>query len=488
MALNPYEIDQAFAAGQNRFARQQQLAQVQEAYALGTPARLDALRQQQRQRDAAAYIAPMFANQQTSGLPLADYFIQQRQTVLNDPNFKAFDPETQSAILQQLGSSATVAAKGYYDSGQHDQAQRIYNAFGLQNEVPDAAVTAQSGNIDTFLPSFNKQFGSNYVLSPDKQFVLNPDGSKLPVQTWLAVASMHLGDSTPYLAQATQDYINAQTAIGQQNAQKAEATAMQQRIARATLEAQYAGSGYTHVGPNQWKSPTGQIVNLDPALVGQDMFVAPPATTTPVTPAQGAGAAAPGAGAPGAGAPGAALSPFQTLLAQQASLSNQLVQTQQDMENADRLYQQIVQPSVDAANRNPGFLQSTIGLPPTVELTPAQQAVDRLRQSAFLKRNALQDRLSEVNKAVDAARDANPAQITVPNLLASPELLDTIAQTLNTQPDAVASFTGVEGPLTLLNYAKALQAAIDDPATPAARRAAYMTAVNKLYAGLRGTP
>lgn len=240
-------IEKGRRAAQNDNYEDIRRMQAQEQYAFERENQLLQMREQQFDRQAAAYVAPFLSNQQMAadqGVDNLEWLIGQRQAVLNDAAFQSMPPEVQQRILQQIGASATAIAQQQIQAGDVGAAQRLYSALGVNYASPVAQV-AQSGDARTIVDAAIQQ-GAKYTISADGRSVTDAQGITAPIEqvAWLIAQSPNnLSNAMPAFAavleQQRQDSLAAQQAAIMRS--------------RQALELQLAG--YVRGPDGLWRHP-----------------------------------------------------------------------------------------------------------------------------------------------------------------------------------------------------------------------------------------
>lgn len=248
-----YGIDFNALTRGRRLAHQDNLADAKErriadAYEFQ---REEALRQRDEQgwnRQAQAYTAPILTNWHNAadaGMSPADFFINQRESVLADQGFQGLSPEVQQRVLQSLGQSVAIQLQDAQRSGNLTDAARLARAYGLNPDTVASPVdlARQSGDLAQQIQAVNQLYGANLVLDDDG--TVNIGGVKVPAVQ--ALAEIMRGRSTTAAFPAAIQQLNYQQQLAQQQSRDAQ---------------MYAAAGFTKNAAGQWipPVPTGGVM------------------------------------------------------------------------------------------------------------------------------------------------------------------------------------------------------------------------------------
>lgn len=248
-----YGIDFNALTRGRRLAHQDNLADAKErriadAYEFQ---REEALRKREEQgwnRMAQAYTAPILTNWQNAadtGMSPADFFINQRESVLADQGFQGLTPEVQQRVLQSLGQSVALQLQDAQRSGNLTDAARLAQAYGLNPDTVASPVdlARQSGDLAQQIQAVNQLYGANLVLDDDG--TVNIGGVKVPAVQ--ALAEIMRGRSTTAAFPAAIQQLNYQQQLAQQQSRDAQ---------------MYAAAGFTKNAAGQWipPVPTGGVM------------------------------------------------------------------------------------------------------------------------------------------------------------------------------------------------------------------------------------
>lgn len=210
--------------------------------------REEALRQRDEQgwnRQAQAYTAPILANWHNAadaGMSPADFFINQRESVLADQGFQGLSPEVQQRVLQSLGQSVAIQLQDAQRSGNLTDAARLARAYGINPDTVASPVdlARQSGDIEQQIAAANLMYGSNLVLNDDG--TVDIAGVKVPAVQ--ALAEIMRGRSATAAFPAAIQQLNYQQQLALQQARDAQ---------------MYAAAGFVQNQQGQWipPAPTG---------------------------------------------------------------------------------------------------------------------------------------------------------------------------------------------------------------------------------------
>lgn len=178
--------------------------------------RLDRSREDEtHERQARTYMASMLTNMQTAasaGVDPTDYFIQQREQMMADPNFQAMPAEVQHLVINRMGNSVALQMQALKNSGDMQGMARLSEAFGLTNPDNPAALAAASGDYAQQIQAVNQMYGSNIQLSPDGTTV-DWNGMQMPAHE--AIAALNQAGNRPEgLQMAMLGWSNQQDFLG----------------------------------------------------------------------------------------------------------------------------------------------------------------------------------------------------------------------------------------------------------------------------------
>lgn len=205
-----------------------------------------------RQRDervwnrlAQAYTAPILTNWQRAadqGMTPADFFINQRESILADQGFQGLAPEVQERVLQSIGQSVAIQLQDAQRSGNLTDAARLARAYGINPDTVASPVdlARQSGDIAQQIQAANAMYGSNLALNDDG--TVDIAGVKVPAVQ--ALAEIMRGGSTTAAFPAALQVLVQQQLLAQQQARENQ---------------MYAAAGFTQNPAGQWipPAPTG---------------------------------------------------------------------------------------------------------------------------------------------------------------------------------------------------------------------------------------
>lgn len=165
---------------------------------------------EQHERQARTYMASLLTNMQTAasaGVDPTDFFIQQREQMLADPNFQAMPAEVQHLVINRLGNSAALQLQALKNAGDVQGIQRLSDAFGLTSPVNAPAMAGHVGDYGAQINAINAMYGSDIQLSPDGSTV-SMAGLSMPAHEAIAVLNQ-TGNSVPALQQALHEWATA---------------------------------------------------------------------------------------------------------------------------------------------------------------------------------------------------------------------------------------------------------------------------------------
>lgn len=168
----------------SRGRRDRQLEQqADEVYEFGRDQRQRELEQRQWDRQAADYLAPLIGNRQAAtdaGVSPVDFFVQQREQMLADPNYQSLGAQAQARALNQLQQSALTTAQQAQQRGDLGAANRLMEAFGVYPANTQVDVAAQSGDAAQLVQAIQQAYGSDLGFDPATNTV-NIAGQRRPV-------------------------------------------------------------------------------------------------------------------------------------------------------------------------------------------------------------------------------------------------------------------------------------------------------------------
>lgn len=300
MAIDFTAIYKGRRAAQNDIRAERLSDQREEEFAFQRQQREQQALGQSFDRDATAYTATLLGNMQkaaSAGQSDLDYMIEQRNVVLQDPNFQAFSPEVQQRVLTRLGSAAQVTAQQYVDAGELSAARRLYDAWGWGGQISDKRIAASTGNISTILSTYDPK-GELFKANDDGTVTILATGRKVGQDRFAAAITAGGAGATPLISAgvAVEDAQRVQV----ETTNAAAIAAGQQRVVNdLTLRGFTLQPGGFYQGPNPNDPTTVLRVQLS-TVPGQEPVVSV-APAAPVAAAAAAPVVAP------AGAPQAAL-------------------------------------------------------------------------------------------------------------------------------------------------------------------------------------
>jgi hypothetical protein len=331
MAIDFTSIYRGRRAARQDIQAERLSAQREEEFAFQRQQREQQALSQSYDRDATAYTATLLGNMQqaaNAGQSDLDYMIEQRNVVLQDPNFQAFSPEVQQRVLARLGSAAQVTAQQYVDAGELSAARRLYDAWGWGNQISDKRIAASSGNIGSILATYDPK-GELYKANPDGTVTILATGVNVPQDRFAAAIAAGGAGAVPVISAGVSVENTQREQIDTANA-AALAAARQQQENDLLLRGFTRQPGGFFQGPNPNDPTTVLRVQL-PTVPGQEPIISIAPAPPVAAPAATAAAATPGAAA----TPAARIAELQsqlpalqtaydTLAAEEANLKNWL--------------------------------------------------------------------------------------------------------------------------------------------------------------------
>lgn len=129
--------------------------QQQEQYRFARESQLEQERTRQINRQAVSYLSPWMVNMQrlTEGgqNDEVDAYLQNRQMVVNDPNFQSFAPEVQQKVLEQLDTFAVPLAQRLVSAEDIAGLNKLTAGRGITSPISAITAATQSGDANQII-------------------------------------------------------------------------------------------------------------------------------------------------------------------------------------------------------------------------------------------------------------------------------------------------------------------------------------------------